>query len=300
MDESKPTAKFVVSPPFDSESVGDCILRTPDGVVFKVAKVILYMGSTIFRDMFDMPPVTHADESEASLPVVPVEEDPETIQVLLQMLYPIEPPPISTLSLAKKLVTACDKYFVNPIKVQLHLKKILGDKQSIKEDPLGCYALSWRLGLEEEAIAASRYLHHVDISDGNIAKEILSQSGNVEALNRLWDLKFRREQGLDEILAMANVDKDMACNSHVQAAGTTGKYLARKQALRRSLMVPNPVCEDAETFLGYKGGKGKNDCANCTDRRSFLLDIARMEVTNAIRSYPQTIKSFVTQASKTG
>ncbi|KAG8961413.1 hypothetical protein FRC00_012311 [Tulasnella sp. 408] len=290
MDESKPTTKFVISSPFDSESVGDCIVRTPDGVEFKVAKVILYMGSTIFRDMFDMPPVTRADESEASLPVVPVEEDPETIQVLLQMLYPIEPPPISTLSLAKKLATACDKYFVNPIKVQLHLKKILGDKQSLKEDPLGCYALSWRLGLEEEAIAASRYLHHVDISDGNIAKEIISQSGNVEALNRLWDLKFRREQGLDEILALANVDKDMACSKHDKATGTTEKYLARKEALRRSLMDRNPVCEDAEILLGYKAGRGENGCSNCADRRSNLLVIARMEVTNALRNYPQTIQ----------
>lgn len=290
MDESKPTTKFVVSPPFDSESVGDCILRTSDGAEFKVVKAILYLGSTIFRDMFDMPPVTHADESEASLPVVPVEEDPETIQVLLQMLYPIEPPPISTLSLAKKLVTACDKYFVNPFKAQLYLKKILSDKQSLKEDPLGCYALSWRLGLEEEAIAASQYLHHVDISDGNVAKEILSRSGNVEALNRLWDLKFRREQGLDEILALANVDKDMACSTHPKATGTTEKYLARKEALRRSLMVPNPVCENAETLLGYKAGKGDKDCHNCADRRSFLLDIARLEVTNVLRRYPQTIQ----------
>ncbi|KAG9031798.1 hypothetical protein FS837_002887 [Tulasnella sp. UAMH 9824] len=240
MDESKPTAKFIVSPPFDSESLGDCILRTPDGAEFKVVKAILYLGSTIFRDMFDIPPVINADDGETSLPIVPVEEDPETIQVLLQMLYPIEPTPINTLSLAKKLVAACDKYFVNPIKMQLYLKNILSDKQALKEDPLGCYALSWRLSLEEEAIAASRYLHHIDISAGNIAQEILSLSGNVDALNRLWDTKLKREQGLDEILALADVDKDMGCSKHVQTTGTTKKYITRKEALRRSLMVPNP------------------------------------------------------------
>ncbi|KIO30567.1 hypothetical protein M407DRAFT_41912, partial [Tulasnella calospora MUT 4182] len=61
----------------------DCILRTPDGTEFKVVKAILYLGSTIFRDMFDMPSGASADKDEANMPIIPVEEDPETMQALL-------------------------------------------------------------------------------------------------------------------------------------------------------------------------------------------------------------------------
>ncbi|KIO24823.1 hypothetical protein M407DRAFT_40701, partial [Tulasnella calospora MUT 4182] len=61
----------------------DCILQTPDGTEFKVVKAILYLGSTIFRDMFDIPQASNASENQADLPVVPVEEDSETMQTLL-------------------------------------------------------------------------------------------------------------------------------------------------------------------------------------------------------------------------
>lgn len=281
---------FIVQPPFDSRSVGDCIIRTPDGTEFKVVKAILYLGSTVFRDMFDIPQVGHESKDEANIPFIPVEEDPETIQALLRLLYPIEPPPINSLSLARKLVTACDKYFVNTAKVQLHLKGILSDRQSMKENPVACYSLSWKLGMEEEAIAASRYTHSVDLSDNAAAKEIVYQSGNIEALTKLWDLKFRREKILDEILALAEDNKDMACSKHPTATGSTKKYSARKDTLRAALMVPSPTCSNVETFLGYQAGRGDSSCSACDDRRSLLLAKNRTEVTEALCSYPQAIR----------
>ncbi|KAG8913779.1 hypothetical protein FRC00_001609 [Tulasnella sp. 408] len=237
MNDSVPAPKFIVQPPFNSESVGDCILRSPDGTEFKVVKAILYLGSTIFRDMFDIPQASNASENQADLPVVPVEEDPESMQTLLQMLYPVEPPPIKSLSLARKLVTACDKYFVNSAKVRLHLKEILSKSQSLEEDPLTCYSLSWRLGLEEEAIAASRYTHSVDLADNAVAQKIVSTSGSLESFARLWDLKFRREQALDQILALATDKRDIACGHHTTTPGSLKDYSVRKGDLRVALMV---------------------------------------------------------------
>ncbi|KAG8949860.1 hypothetical protein FRC04_008163 [Tulasnella sp. 424] len=215
---------FIVQPPFDSQSGGDCIIRSPDGSEFKVVKAILSLGSTIFRDMFDMPQAGRRSEDEANIPVIPVEEDPETMQALLRLLYPIEPPPIESFFLARKLVTACDKYFVNTAKVQLHLKGILNNRQSMEEHPLECYTLSWELGMKEEAIAASRYTHSVDLSDNGVAKEIFSQSGNLEALTKLWDLRFRREKALDDILALAQDNRNMACHKHPRATGSVKNY----------------------------------------------------------------------------
>ncbi|KAG8961410.1 hypothetical protein FRC00_012308 [Tulasnella sp. 408] len=294
MAETAPTTKFIVPPPFDSESVGDCILRTPDGTEFRVVKAILYLGSTIFRDMFDMPPPAKAEEDEANKPIIPVEEDPETMQALLQMLYPVEPPSVESLSLAGKLVTACDKYFVNNAKVRLHLKEILSKKQSLEEDPLTCYSLSWRLGLEEEAIAASRYTHSVDLADNAVAQKIVSASGSLEAFDRLWDLKFRREQALDQLLALAIDKRDMACVNHPTATGTVNDYSIRNNALRLALMVPIPVSSDVETFLGFHAGTGQASCSSCDYKKSYLLEELRAQVTEALLTYPQTIQGYVT------
>lgn len=293
MTDSTPAAQFIVSPPFDSESVGDCILRTPDGTKFKVVKAILYLGSTVFRDMFDMPPATAVGTEEAKLPIIPVEEDPETMQTLLQMLYPIEPPTIKSLSLAKKLIPACDKYFVNNTKVQIHLQRILSSSRSLKEDPLACYALSWSLGLGEEAIAASRHLHHVDLSNRDIAKRIVHQSGNLDALTGLWDIKFRRERALDELLALAKVDQSVACGRHSRVTGTTREYLARKEALRRFLNVPAPICEDVEAFLGFDAGQVNLNCPDCRAVKGNFLAGVQMEVMKGLKNYPHTIQAYV-------
>ncbi|KAG8961414.1 hypothetical protein FRC00_012312 [Tulasnella sp. 408] len=293
MTDSTPAAQFIVSPPFDSESFGDCILRTPDGTKFKVVKAILYLGSTVFRDMFDMPPATGVSTEEAKLPIIPVGEDPETMQTLLQMLYPIEPPTIKSLSLAKKLIPACDKYFVNTTKVQIHLQRILSSSRSLKEDPLACYTLSWSLGLGEEAVAASRHLHHVDLSNRQIAKRIVSQSGNLDALTGLWDVKFRRERALDELLALAKVDQNTACGKHGPVTGTTREYLARKEALRRSLNVPEPICEDVEAFLGFEVGQNYRNCNDCKAVKGNFLAGVQIEVMKHLRRYPQSIQVYV-------
>ncbi|KAG8974447.1 hypothetical protein FRC05_007246 [Tulasnella sp. 425] len=271
-------------------SGGDCIIRSPDGSEFKVVKAILSLGSTIFRDMFDMPQAGRRSEDEANIPVIPVEEDPETMQALLRLLYPIEPPPIESFFLARKLVTACDKYFVNTAKVQLHLKGILNNRQSMEEHPLECYTLSWELGMKEEAIAASRYTHSVDLSDNGVAKEIFSQSGNLEALTKLWDLRFRREKALDDILALAQDNRNMACHKHPRATGSVKNYSVRKEALRVALIVPNPSVSNVETFLGYQAGRGDPSCPACDDRRVVRLAENQKRVTEALCSYPQAIK----------
>lgn len=299
MSNSALTPKSIVQPPFDSGSVEDCILQTPDGTEFKVVKAILYLGSTIFRDMFDIPQASNASENQADLPVVPVEEDSETLQTLLQMLYPGEPPPIKSLSLARKLVTACDKYFVNSAKAQLHLKEILSKGQSLEDDPLTCYSLSWRLGLEEEAIAASRYTHSINLSDNAVAQRIVSESGSLQAFAQLWDLKFRREKALDKILALAADRRDMACVNHPTATGSINNYSIRKDDLRVALIVPSPVCIDVETFLGFQAGKGESSCSCCDHKRSHLLEELRAKVMEALSTYPQTIQGFSVEASGT-
>ncbi|KAG8918108.1 hypothetical protein FRC00_012863, partial [Tulasnella sp. 408] len=196
------SAKFTVQHPFDAESTGDCILRACDGTEFKVSRLVLTLASSVFHDMFALPPVTSEGKDQTEVPVIPVEEDAPTLQALLQMIYPIDPPHITSLQLAQKLVTACDKYFISTTKLRLYLRDALNDDKVLKEDPLACYALLWKIGWEEGAIKASRYTHTFQLADSVIAKKLVEQAGDLEALLRLLRMRDSREEGLDDLLSI--------------------------------------------------------------------------------------------------
>ncbi|KAG8993631.1 hypothetical protein FRB90_000645, partial [Tulasnella sp. 427] len=135
--------------------------------------------------MFDISTTPNEDRKHGQLPVIPVEEDSETLQALLQILYPIDPPSISSLVLAEKLVAAADKYLISTSKLRLYLQHVLGSDESLNEDPLLCYTLSWRLGLEDQAVKASRYTHLIDLSKVTTAEQLVSRARNVGALTKL-------------------------------------------------------------------------------------------------------------------
>ncbi|KAG8940702.1 hypothetical protein FRC00_012849, partial [Tulasnella sp. 408] len=267
-----------------------------DGAEFKALRAILGMASCVFRDMFDMPPA-QSDSAEntktgdsSPLPIIPVTEDAETLQVMLQMIYPITPPSIQSIMLAHKLATACGKYFIDTAKVQLHVRAILNQNDSLETDPVGCYTLAWRLGMEREAIAASRYLHPFDIGNRTAAKRIVTESGDLEALLALLDVKPRTDKALEDLLALAPIKVDMACRAHRLSYGTGGPHSKRIEGLRERMAAPNPVCDDIEEFLGFQAGSGPPDCSECAKTKLARLNEAKTTVRAAIKAYPCTIK----------
>ncbi|KAG8915468.1 hypothetical protein FRC01_003648 [Tulasnella sp. 417] len=294
-----PSTSFIVQAPFDTESLGDCIIQTSEGAEFKVLRAILSMASCIFRDMFGMPsPTLDAAENvktgdAAPLPVIPVSEDAETIQAMLQMIYPLAPPSIQSITLAHKLATASAKYFIETAKVQLHVRAILSQSSSLEMDAVGCYTLAWRLGMEQEAVAASRYLHSLDLGSKTAAKRIVTESGDLEALLALWDLRVRTDKALDDLLALAPVLADMACCSHRRSVGTCETHSKRRENLRERMAPPNPVCDNVEAFLEFQAGNGPSDCSECAKKKSTRLDEARTAARVAIKAYPRAISGQV-------
>ncbi|KAG8905031.1 hypothetical protein FRC00_013533 [Tulasnella sp. 408] len=115
--------------------------------------------------MFDTGEPSDEKQETTNLPVVAIEEDAETTQTLLQMLYPIDPPSIKSPKLAGKLMTAFDKYFISMAKLRFHLRDLLKEDRFIKKDPVLCYSLAWKLGWKEEAMVASRHTHYLDLID---------------------------------------------------------------------------------------------------------------------------------------
>ncbi|KAG8905246.1 hypothetical protein FRC01_008421 [Tulasnella sp. 417] len=292
------TPAFVPHPPFDSESTGDCIIQASDGAKFHVYRAVLCMGSVVFRDMFDMPPAPSSttEESNQALPVIPVQEDAETLQALLQLMHPIDPPSITSLHLAQKLVTACEKYFISMAKLRIYLRSILTEYEVLKKEPLTCYAIAWKLGLVNEAIIASRYTHFIDLTEISVAKALFSCSGGLEAMLALFRMRSAREDALEGLLSLVKPGPYVGCKSSLHGGSTiiVSDYTGRRAQLKESLKAPYPACESPESLLGFQVIPGGRECSSCAEGVKIQLRAIKTIVIEALARYPQTISRFVT------
>ncbi|KAG9038028.1 hypothetical protein FS837_001320 [Tulasnella sp. UAMH 9824] len=286
-------SEFLVKAPFNDSPSGDCILQTPDGTQFVVHCLILSLASPIWKDMFSLPQASEG--SSATRPVIPVEEDPETVQALLTMVYPLPPPHISSYDLATRLVQACDKYFIDISRLDTILYKVLRTTAALEADPLGVYALAWRLGMEDEAKIASRHTHRTDLSDPKVRSNVIRRSGSVNSLAALWDLRFERENALDDLAKLAEIKQyydDPDCYQHgfdyLKIEWKTEDYLRAKLSARQVLQEPYPTCYTLEQFFGV-GFPRRRSCGGCRASEDAKHTAMVRSVTAALEAYPQTI-----------
>ncbi|KAG9040566.1 hypothetical protein FS837_000454 [Tulasnella sp. UAMH 9824] len=219
--------------PYDLSSLGDCILCSSDGVHFKVYRNILSLASTVFADMFSMPQPPTTSELSIS-DAIKLTEDSHVLHALLTLLYPVELPIIDSYDLAADLVVACDKYGINVNLLKPHLSQSLQNKKGLEKDPLGVYAIAWRLGLEEDAKHASRYTHTLDLSDPTLRDNLIRRSGGIYALLALHELRLKREKTLDDVLTGVQIAKRM-CLNHLQGGKRNNANVDENQKLVEKL-----------------------------------------------------------------
>ncbi|PIL24831.1 hypothetical protein GSI_12717 [Ganoderma sinense ZZ0214-1] len=150
-----PTAREAEAP-FNREDA-DFVLRTADGVHFRVFRTILMLASGGFAGMLDVPqPPTAAGSEETETPGVDVSEDSETMDTFLRICYPhvasdIE---VGSLSHLRKVLKAGQKYDAAPV-VDV-MRRALVQPRFIDDNPLVVFAIACRLDLEEEAKEAAK------------------------------------------------------------------------------------------------------------------------------------------------
>lgn len=153
----------IARPPFDKPSA-DLILRSSDGVDFRVFKWILSDASQVFAGMFSLPtpPPEHIDVTSSSghlvhqpppPPVVPVTEDSDTLEALLRLCYPLSVvPDYAQFETLKPVVAAAHKYQV------AHALRILEPRMKFfaAQQPVRVYAFATRYDLPDIARDAAR------------------------------------------------------------------------------------------------------------------------------------------------
>lgn len=97
-----PPAPFTFQPP----AGGDTSLKSCDGTTFRVHSVLLGLASTVFADMF-----TETTKAKA----VELEEDAESISLMLAFTYPVASPSVTSVDLLEKAMKVAQKYKVERI-----------------------------------------------------------------------------------------------------------------------------------------------------------------------------------------
>ncbi|KAG1812918.1 uncharacterized protein BJ212DRAFT_439727 [Suillus subaureus] len=147
------------SSPFDHPKA-DIILRSSDGVDFRVFKLFLTLASPFFETMFELPQPAAGtnDDSNDDLPVISVQEDSKTLDTFLRFCYPstlAEDPSLESLKDIKAILGVARKYSLNLI--ERKVCQALASPKVLEAEALRCFAIARNAGLKHETITAARY-----------------------------------------------------------------------------------------------------------------------------------------------
>ncbi|KAG5654172.1 hypothetical protein H0H81_006554 [Sphagnurus paluster] len=141
--------------PFDNPAA-DIILRSSDKIPvdFRVFKLLLSLASPFFAAAFTLP---QPEADDTIMPVMEMEEDADTLALLLGLCYPVSvcaPPRLRTLRDLRMVMKAAVKFEMDGI--QQHLRTLLVEPRFIEQQPLRVYAIACRYGWIKEAREAAR------------------------------------------------------------------------------------------------------------------------------------------------
>ncbi|KAG8991617.1 hypothetical protein FRB94_012365 [Tulasnella sp. JGI-2019a] len=289
IDKEQEAPAMEVPHEFKMTSPGDCILRSSDGVDYKVFKNTLSLVSPVFQSMFDLPQTSNETPrglDSTDLPVISVSESSPTLSAILLITYPCRVFSFENLDPVFDTIKAFDKYDIDTGCLQLSLRGVLVSDKTLSENPLGAYTIAWKLDMKEEAQNASRYLHSLDLNSKAVRQTFLSwtESGGLDAMLALWDLRVRRVEALEGLV-------DAAYASHMCPVHRPSFHPDPVPAqTRAALKVPNPSCIDLRLFLRLRQKASGRGCGSC----SRYPDLPRTEgeakqEMSMINSFPQTI-----------
>ncbi|KAJ3551153.1 hypothetical protein NM688_g4885 [Phlebia brevispora] len=155
--------------PFNKPTA-DLALRSSDKVDFFVHKTVLSLASSFFEDVFSLDKVTPANATDppTERQVVDMEEDGETIEALLRLIYPFDDPVLKDLSKIVPVLAAAVKYQAT------EATKLLTDmvQEHVSSVPLEVFAIACRFNLEKLARTAAQERKHqigMDSFDGGLS-----------------------------------------------------------------------------------------------------------------------------------
>ncbi|KIO15379.1 hypothetical protein M407DRAFT_35058 [Tulasnella calospora MUT 4182] len=284
------TLQYVVPPPFDESSPGDCYFVSSDGIRFKVLRHSLVHTSRYFEEFFQYLPLA---TSCTDLPMFYFDENARILHALLIVLYPVHTPEFIDVQQLLELTKRQEKYAIPDTSMMFAISIIIGRNYTSPapiDDVMDVYAIGWSRGWRKEVKHFSRFTHKVDLADQSIVDRLIRNSGSSKSYIALTELRRQRETALDGIIEAIEPRKHF-CLSHSSSDTMFFAFISMmKAAARSALLEPRPTCNDAFEFLGLQGTDENRTvtwCSTCYSK----ADKARLtnQLKAAINRYPQTI-----------
>lgn len=150
--------------PFNDDAADIIVRSSSDNVDFRVHKMFLSLASPVFRDMLSFPQELQNESSgtymKDGLHIVPLDEDKETLSVLLRMCYPAWMlldcgSFFPTSERAFAVFMAAQKYAMDGVERQVRTELVAS--RFIEPDPRRMFALTVKGGLHDEAKICARH-----------------------------------------------------------------------------------------------------------------------------------------------
>lgn len=209
--DSPQTAEIkVAQAPFDSGNPSaDIILRSvKSNVDFYVFKTFLSYASPFFKQMFTLPQEGVEQEMKDGLLILPVEEDEETLDLLLRYCYPNWNAPqskkISNLDSLILMLEASIKYDMEGVKEIIRAEIVAAPV--ITDQPIRVYAVALQYGLAHEAKLAARETLGLPRVGGDYVVEL--ENITAGALHRLQSYHMRCSHVA--VAAVKNLEEEQA------------------------------------------------------------------------------------------
>jgi len=266
--------------PFVSPTA-DVILRSADGVEFKVCKHILSEASPFFKDMFSLP--QPASEADTEAPVIDVSEDAFTLERLLMLIYPGQDPVIDSLDELSATLVAATKY--EAVRATETLRRLLVSPPFVEKYPTRVYAIACRHDLEEEAAIASRHTLCVNVLDCELSDDL--KYITAYSYHRLLNLHRKRGRAAQAALQIDDNVKCVQCSaSHYGAVSPPRWWTDFERRAKEELSVrPTSEVIFSMEFLSKSANTGCLRCpGSILDAHVFLQKLKK-----TIDELPDTI-----------
>ncbi|KAL4255598.1 hypothetical protein AB1N83_012803 [Pleurotus pulmonarius] len=147
--------------PFDDDAA-DTTLRSSDGALFHVFRGILIFHSPFFRSLFSLPAYPDSNNHKDGRPIVDMQEDYPTLDLLLRFCYPMAPPTISSKETFCDVMFAAQKFEMSDLYDKI-VDSHVGDRL-LRTLPLEYYDLAhrFRLDLLGRKSAKGTLYHHLE------------------------------------------------------------------------------------------------------------------------------------------
>ncbi|KAH9009131.1 hypothetical protein EDB85DRAFT_2163220 [Lactarius pseudohatsudake] len=166
------------------------IVRSSDGVDFRVHKPVLAVSSLFFKDLLSLPQPPD-DEHVDSLPVIQLSEDADLLNSLVSLLYPLSPVIPSSYEKVFALLAACQKYDMESVQSNIRDWIKLGRFPGpVEAEAFRACAIAGSMGLDPELEDAARLTLRYPMTFESLGEQLRSFNGRA-----LYDLIRYRKGG---------------------------------------------------------------------------------------------------------